>query len=122
MAKWCNDDILDAALDEIANNCNLMTVCNAMPTTRAEAVVTYAIADVAMAAGDFAKNDGDASGRKLTIAQKDWVEIDVSDTGVYIALVDAARLLYVVPCTPVALTAGEFWSVPSWEIEIRDPA
>lgn len=122
MAKWCNDDILDAALDEIASNCNLMTVCNAMPTTRAEAVVTYALADVAMAAGDFTKNDGDTSGRKLTIAQKDWVEIDVSDTGIYIALVDAARLLYVVPCTSVVLTAGEFWSVPSWEIEIRDPA
>lgn len=121
MAKWCNDDVLDAALDEIADNCNLMTVCNAQPTTRVEAVVTFALGDVAMVAGDFTIGNGDTSGRKLTIGQKDWMEIDVSDTGIYIALVDAARLLYVVPCTSVSLTAGEFWSVPAWEIEIRDP-
>lgn len=121
MAKYCNSDILDAAFDEIINNCNMMTVCNAMPTTRAEAAVTFAIGDIAMVVGDFTVGVGDTSGRKLTVGQKDWLEIDASDTGIYIALVDATRLLYVVPCTPVALTIGTFWSVPAWEIEIRDP-
>lgn len=59
MAKYCNDDVLDAAWNEIINNCNLMTVCNAMPTTRAEAVVTFALGDVAMVAGDFSIHDGE---------------------------------------------------------------
>ena len=73
-------------------------LCNAEPTTRAEAVVTFALADVAMVAGDFTKANGDTSGRKVTIAAKYGVPIDVSDMATHIALVDATRLLYVTTC------------------------
>ena len=120
MPAWTNDDALDAALDVYAGS-TLQTLCNALPTTRAEAVVTYALADVAMVAGDFTKADGDTSGRKLTIAAKYGVPIDVSDDAIYIALVDATRLLYVTPCVLKTLTAGEMIGIPSWKIELRDP-
>ena len=120
MAKWVNDDVLDAALEEISTNCNLMIICNAEPATRAEALA-FALADEPMAAADFTITNGDTSGRKLVIVEKPGVGIDVSDNATHIALIDATRLLYVTTCVLKALTMGEMVSIPSWKIELRDP-
>lgn len=122
MAKSVLDAVLDAAHDEIRNNCNLMTVCSQEPTTRTEAVTTYALADVAMSSGDFAKADGDTSGRKLTVAQKTGVNVDTTGTGTHVALVDGTRLLFVTTCTSVSLTSGNSATFQSWDLELRDPA
>jgi hypothetical protein len=100
MAKSCHSDVIDGALDIIRNNANLMILCSAQPTTRAEAVTTYALADVAMAAGDYTKA-ADGAGRKLTVAAKTGVTVDVSGTGSHIAWVDGSRLLYVTTCPNV---------------------
>lgn len=134
MAKSVNDLVLDAALDKIAL-ADLMTVCSAQPLTAAEAMTDhdgtagkYKIADVAVAGGDFVKAAGDTSGRKTTVAQKADVPIDVSATATHIALVDttpgvgAEVLLYVTTCTSQALSAGGTVTIPSWDIEIADPA
>lgn len=45
MAKSVHDDVLDGALNIIKNNTNIMTVCSSEPTTRTEAVTTYALGD-----------------------------------------------------------------------------
>lgn len=122
MGKSVLDAVLDAALDEIGTNCNLMTACSAEPTTRTEAVTTYALADVAMTSGDFTKANGDTSGRKTTVASKSSVTIDSSGTATHIALTDGTRLLYVTTCTSQALTASNTMTFPAWDIEILDPA
>lgn len=95
MTKTVHDDVLDAALDVIKDNANLQIACSQPPTTRAEAVTTYALADIAMVTGDFTKADGDTSGRKLTVAAKSGVAIDTSGMASHVALVDGTRLLYV---------------------------
>jgi hypothetical protein len=120
MAASVNDVVLDAALDVIAAS-TLQIICSAEPTTRAQAVVTFALADVAMAAGDFTKANGDTSGRKLTMSAKHGVPIDANGNGTHIALVDATRLLYVTTCVLKPLTLGEMIGIPSWKIELRDP-
>jgi hypothetical protein len=120
MAKWTNDDVLDAALDEIASNCTTMIICNAQPADRAEALA-FALADEPMVAADFTKANGDTSGRKLVIAEKPGIGIDVSDTATHIALIDGTRLLYVTTCASLALTMGEMVGIPTWKIELRDP-
>lgn len=120
MAKWANDSVMDAALDEIAT-ATLMIACSAQPTTRAEAVTTYALADVAMAGGDFTKANGDASGRKVTVAAKAAVTVDASGTATHVALVDATTLLYVTTCTSLALVATSTVDFPAWDAEIADP-
>jgi hypothetical protein len=120
MAKWVNDDVLDAALDEIINNCTTMIICNAQPVTRAEAL-TFALADEPMVAADFVKSVGDTSGRKATVLEKPGIGIDVTDTATHIALIDATRLLYVTTCVAKLLTMGEMIGVPAWKIEFRDP-
>ena len=124
MAKSVHDDVLDGAFD-VLDQANLMIACSAQPTSRTEAVTTYALADVAMTVNtDYTKANGDVSGRKVTVAAKSTVLIDVSGTATHVALVDGTRLLYVTTCTTQALTANGTNTVnfPAWDIEIADPA
>lgn len=125
MAKATPDAVLDKMLDEIAT-ATRMVACSAQPTSFTEANATYALADVTMAGADFTKANGDASGRKLTVAAKSSVLIDATGTATHIALVRVAdsTLLYVTTCTSQALTANGSNTVnfPAWDIEIADPA
>ena len=120
MAKWVADSVLDAALDAIAA-ATIMTACSAQPTTRTEAVTTYALADVTMDSGDYSKANGDSSGRKLTVAQQAGVTVDSSGTATHVALCDGSNLLYVTTCISQALTAANTVTFNSWKIEIADP-
>lgn len=127
MAKWVNDAEMDAALDYIAA-CDTLVVCSAQPTTYAEAVTTYALADVAVTPGDgngdFTIGNGDVSGRKLTIAAQNGVTIDNSGTATHVALVLSGdtTLRAVTTCTSQALTAAGTVDVPAWDWEIADPS
>ena len=126
MAKIVHDDVLDGALNIIKNNCTRMVACSAQPTTYTEGNATYALADVTMASTDFTNANGDASGRKTTVAAKSSVLIDTSGSATQVALLDMtnSKLLYVTTCTPQALTANGTNTVnfPAWDIEIADPA
>ena len=121
MAKSVNDDVLDGAFD-VLDQANLMTACSAEPTTRTEAVTTYALADAVMTVDtDYTKANGDTSGRKVTVAAKADQAVDTTGTATHVALVDATRLLYVTTCTSQALTSGNTVSFPAWDVEIADP-
>lgn len=122
MAKWVADAVLDAALAKIAT-ATIQTACSAQPTTRTEAVTTYALADVTMTAGDG--NDytiaDDTSGRKVTTAQKTGVTVDTTGDATHVALCDGTDLLYVTTCTTQTLTALNTMTFPAWAIGIGDP-
>jgi len=121
MAKSVHNDVLDGAFD-VLDQADIMTVCNAEPTTRTEAVTTFKLADVAMTPNtDYTKADGDTSGRKCTVAAKSAVPVDTTGTGTHVALCDATRLLYVTTCTSQALTSGNTVNFPAWKVEIADP-
>ena len=121
MAKSVSNDVLDGAFD-VLDQADLMIVCSAEPTTRTEAVTTFALADVAMTPNtDYTKADGDVSGRKVTVAAKNAVPVDADGTATHVALVDATRLLYVTTCTSQPLTNGNTVNFPAWDIEIADP-
>lgn len=120
MAKSIHDTVLDGALNVIAT-ANLMTACNAEPTTRTEAVTTFALADVAMAGPDYTNANGDVSGRKVTVAAKAGVTVDTTGTANHVALVDATNLLLVTTCAGTALTAGGTVDFAAFDDEIADP-
>lgn len=121
MAKSVHDSVLDGAFD-ILDQANLMIACSSQPTTRTEAVTTYALADVAMTVNsDYTKANGDTSGRKVTVAAKSSVPVDTTGTATHVALVDGTNLLYVTTCTSQALTSGNTVNFPAWDIEIADP-
>jgi hypothetical protein len=115
MGKACHADVLDGLGLIVKNNCNLMIACSAQPTTRAEAVTTYALADVAMSSGDFTMAT-DGTGRKCTVGVKTGVAVDTTGTATHIAFVDGSRLLYVDTCTSQLLTAGNTCNFPSVDI------
>ena len=122
MAKWANDLMMDAALDYFAGS-TTMVACSAQPANFA-GIAAVALADVAVAPGDFTKANGDTSGRKVTVAAKSGVPVDASGTATHIALVitGSSTLAYVTTMTSRALVAGDAANVPAWDIEIADPA
>lgn len=119
MAKSMNTAVLDALLNEIKNNCNLMTVCSAEPTSRTEAVTTYALADVAMASGDFTLSG--ASNRAAAVAAKSGVTVDTGGTATHIALTSASILQAVTTCNSQALVGGATVDIPTWNITVNQP-
>jgi len=128
MAKSAHDDVLDALLNYIADNCKRITVCSTQPTTYTEGNATYALADVTttegVGGGDFTLANGDTNGRKLTVASQADIDIDSSGTAQHIALldVDNSKLLYVTTCTSQALTDTGTVTIPAFDIEIADPS
>jgi hypothetical protein len=122
MAKTASDAVLDGLL-EIINDCTLMTVCNAQPTTYAEASSDFKLADVVMAGGDFTISNGDTDGRKVRMSAKAAVPIDLTGTATHVALcVSGSSTLHVVTtCTSQALTSGGTVDIPVWDIEVADP-
>ncbi len=124
MAKSVHNDVLDGALSVIRSSCTRMTLCSAEPGTFAQASATLALADTDMAPADFVLADGDTSGRKMTVAAKAGVPINVGGSATHIALLDvaASRLLYVTTCPTQGVAQGGTADVGSWAIEIADPA
>lgn len=127
MAKWANDNVMDAALNYVATG-TLLTVCSSQPTTYAEASSTYKLADTAITPGNgngsFTLANGDTSGRKVTVVQQADIPIDTSGTATHVAvsISGSSTLLYVTTCTSQVLTSGGTVTVPSWDIEISDPS
>lgn len=121
MAKFASDAVLDALLDTVATG-TILTVCNAQPTSRTEAVTTYKLADVTIDGSDFTKGNGDVNGRKVTISQQDDIPVDDDGTATHVAICDGTNLLYVTTCTSQVLTNGNTVTVPAWDIEVADPS
>lgn len=129
MGKLVHNDVLDAALNIIKNDCNKIAFCQGQPASYAEANTALgsggkSLANVAAVSGDFTLADGDTSGRKLTSAAKNAVTVTDSGSGDHIAYLDTvgSRLLYATTCPTRAVTAGDAVNIPGWKIEIADPS
>lgn len=122
MAKAAPDATIDAMFDYI-DQCTIMHVCSAEPANYA-GIAAVSLADVALTADtDFTKANGDVSGRKVTVAAKSSVPVDVTGTATHIAIARVAdtTLRYVTTCTSQALTSGNTVNIPAWDIEVLDP-
>lgn len=119
MSRYANDSVMDAALNKIAT-ATIMTACSAQPTTRTEAVTTYALADTTPTFTGPA--DGSPSGRQISVDQKTNITIDTSGSATHVALCDGSSLLYVTVCTTQSLTSGGTVTFPAWVATITDPA
>jgi len=123
MGKASPDQVLDAALDEIATSTRL-TVLTDEPANFA-GIAALLLASVTVTAGDgngdFTIADGDTNGRKLTTAQQADISITGTGDADHVALDDGTDLQYVTTCTLQGLTSGGTVTVPAWDIEIADP-
>jgi len=121
MTVYLTDDALDASLNYVKNNATLMTVCSQAPTTRTEAVTTYALADVVIADTDFTLSDVAGVGRKATIAAKSGITVDTSGTMTHVALCSTSALLAVFSVlASQPLTAGNLLNLPAFDMLAKD--
>lgn len=125
MAAWTHDNNLDAALNNIKNNCTRVTACSQQPANYTEANTTYALGNVTVASGDFTVGNGDTSGRKITMAQKTGGSGTADGTATHLAFLDVSgtTLLHVIQCTSQSISNGAsltFNAVDLWEI--NDPS
>jgi len=120
MVKSVSDDVLDAALTEIATSTTL-TVCSAEPANYA-GIAAVALASVTVAGGDFTIADGTTSGRKTTVAEQAAVSITASGDATHVALDDGVTLQYVTTAPTQTLTSGGTVTVAAWAVEIADPS
>lgn len=123
MTRYVHDDVQDAALDYIKQNCDLMVACEGFPATFTAATTTQKLADVATAASDFTISAGDTNGRKIRTAAKENVPVDVSGDFDHAAFVDTAnsKLLYVTEGDLQAVILGNKVDFPEFDVEIADP-
>ena len=120
MAKAVSDDVLDAALTEIATS-TTQTVCSAEPANYA-GIAAVALAASTVAGGDFTIADGTTSGRKTTVAEQAGVSITASGDATHVALDDGTTLQYVTTAPTQTLTSGGTVTVAAWAVELQDPA
>jgi hypothetical protein len=124
MAKSQNDSMLDAAFVWVRDRVTQITVCSTQPTTYAQAITTYKLADGTLTSSQMTISDGDTSGRKVRISSRTGLTVDTTGTAAHVALVGStgSTLLLVTTCTTQALTTGNTVNIPAWDDEILDAA
>lgn len=120
MGKKASNEMIDASLDYVSTNANELYVCTGEPTDRANAI-TLALTG-AETPSYQASADGDVSGRKKAVDAVTDASITATGTATHIALCSLTTLIYVTTCTSQALSSGGTVTVPTWDIEIEDPA
>jgi hypothetical protein len=125
MAKYLPDAIIDSMLAYIRQKLTGLSVCATQPTTFAQAYTTYKLAfKNGLASSHLTPNDGDTSGRKITMTAANALTVDTTGTAAHVAwwCSTGSILLLVTTCTTQALTTGNTVNVPAHDFEIRDVA
>ena len=129
MTKYTHQDVLDAALLEIADRANSMVALDGYPATPAYAeVAALTLATTAMStgvtSGDYTLDDGTPGGsRKVTVAAKSDVSITASGTAINVALLDTVseKIIHIAECTSLQLVSGQLVNFPAWDITFLQP-
>lgn len=119
MSKWQIDAMLDAALSVIKDQATSISLCNAQPADRNEAIGSSNLAMSAVDPGFFTIGDA-TDGRRAVVSQV--ADITVSATGIatHVAVCSDTELLYVTMCVSQEVSVGNLVTIPTWEIEMRD--
>lgn len=121
--SFLSQNALDKGLDYLTMNGKRLDICSQEPTTYAEATSVYTLGSK-IDASVGAAQEGDMSGRKVTVAAVTNGSVTATGTATHWALSDgvgellAARTLD--SSTPV--TSGDKWVTPEYDIEFPDPA
>jgi len=123
MAKELHNDVLDAALDEVAT-CTHLNFCSTQPANYA-AISGVTLANSTLTAGDgngdYVVAD-DTSGRKVTVGAQTAMTPTDDGTVTYAVLDDGTTLLAATTVTSQAVTTAQTWNSPAFAIGIADPS
>ena len=120
---YLHDDVLDDGLQVLVDaTSTILTICSALPTTRTEAVTTYALGSKS-SPSITGPADRAGGGREVTIAAITDGSVDATGTAAYWALSDGTRLLAANDlASSQAVTNGNTWELDAQKIGIPDPA
>lgn len=133
MKLGVSNDAIDAALTFVADRADALVLCDGPPADGAAAMRTVSdggcgLGAVAMSTGvgggDYAVDDGDVPGRKLTIAAQHAIPVSTTGLASHLALVEtrAQRLLLTTRlAAPIAVVEGAAVGVEGFDHEIQDP-
>ena len=127
MAKWANDNFMDASLTWLQDNGKKQCVLTAQPTLLSQCTASTVLAIVALTTGSFSLANGDASGRKITIAQQATLAVqstgDASHIAIFSTAAGSSGLHYITTCSAVTLAStNDKVTIPAWDIEVSDPS
>ena len=119
-----NDRVFDSGLTVLDTEANALYICNAEPTSYAQATSTYALGSKATPTVS-APADRTGGGRKVTVSAINDGSVTATDDWSHYALVDTvnSRLLAAGALSaPVAVTSGNVFTLTAFDIGIPDPA
>jgi len=114
-----SDNVLDAALDYIDDNVDIMYVCSNEPTTFVEASATYKLGY--KSTPTIGVPEAGTTGRKVVVSAVTDGVIDGTGTVNYIALADsvAEELIYVLAVdNPRLIDAESVFTTTAFDIEV----
>lgn len=121
--SYLTDNALDGGLDYLTANGNRLDICSQEPATYTEASSTYSLGSKAGASVGAAQA-GDTSGRKVVVAAVTDGAVSGSGSASHWALsystgteLLAANSL----AASQAVTSGNTWTLPAFDIEFPDP-
>lgn len=122
MSKALDNTIYDVALDLLVDSITEIHVCSADPVNYAGIAAVMLATKSGLDFSSQAAEDGDTSGRKIALPEVAIASITNSGTAVYIAYTSATVALAITTCTSQVLTATNPLTVPTIDLELRDPA
>ena len=120
MGKLVIDGALDKAHDEVATCTQLdITSDTATPPN-----LTNSLGSIALTAGggngDYVIQDGQVSGRRVTVQEQADVDIAANGTCKHVVLSLSGTIKLVTTCTDDDVIIGDKRTVPAFSYEIRD--
>lgn len=124
MAKSVLDAVIDEAFERIQLNANLMTLCSQAPGSYTQALSNYALGQRTVDSSHFTIQDGDSSGRKLTVSAQNSVGITTSGHCNHLAILNTTseEMMILTEVTSQYVNAGNYVNVPAFDDEIADPS
>lgn len=124
---FLHDDVLDGALNIIHNNADRFDICSAEPATYTEATSTYTLGnkDTGAAGSAFgAPADRSPTGRKIASTAVTDGSVTGTGTATHYGVSDTANSKLLAASSlsaSQAVTSGNSFSLPSFDIGIPDP-
>lgn len=125
MAKFADNDMIDASLNYLKNNADRIFLCSQQPANYVEANATYNLCTFSINSTNYTgPADGDANGRKVTVNQVSGVNATANGTANHVVLGISANttIKYGTTCANQAVTTGNPIQINAWDVEIADPS
>ena len=117
---YLNDEAFDQGLDWVDTNGTRIDICSQEPTTYAEATSTYTLGNKTVNTG--APQDGDTSGRKVTVPAITDGSVTSDGTATHWALSDGSSVLVATGALSASqgVTNGNVFTLDAIDITLLD--